>query len=146
MRHETSVMVNRPIDEVWAFMTDPFNVPRFGSMTLGFRQTSPGPVGLGSTGQMRVAILGFETRIRVSVTEWDPPHTFAFSMTGAGIRSGSLRQTLEATADGTKVVRVSEFEPRGVLKLLWPIVGSFVRRRMDATIPKIKRFLEAGRN
>ncbi len=28
MRHETNVMVNRPIDEVWAFMTDPLNIPR----------------------------------------------------------------------------------------------------------------------
>jgi carbon monoxide dehydrogenase subunit G len=146
MRHESSVIVNRPIDEVWEFMTDPFNVPRFGTMTLGFRQTSPGPVGLGTTGQGRIVILGFETRISVTVTEMDPPHTFAFSMTGAGIRSGSLRQTLEATADGTKVVRVSEFEPQGMLKLLWPIVGPFVRRRMDAADPKIKRFLEAGRN
>ena len=120
--------------------------PRFGSMTHGFRQTPPGPVGSAAPVRCEWRFLGFETRIRVSVTEWDPPHTFAFSMTGAGIRSGSLRQTLEATADGTKVVRVSEFEPRGVLKLLWPIVGSFVRRRMDATIPKIKRFLEADRN
>jgi len=145
MRHETTVMVNRPIDEVWAFMTDPFNVPRFGSMTLGFRQTSPGPVGLGSTGQGRMVILGFETRISVTVTEMDPPHTFAFSMTGAGIRSGSLRQTLEATADGTKVVRVAELEPRPALNLLFWIIWPLMTRRMDATIPKIKRFLEAGR-
>ena len=27
MRAEVSVVVNRPIDEVWAFITDPFNIP-----------------------------------------------------------------------------------------------------------------------
>ncbi len=28
MRIERSVVVNRPIEEVWAFMTDPFNLLR----------------------------------------------------------------------------------------------------------------------
>jgi hypothetical protein len=43
MRIETSVVVNRPIDEVRKFLADFFHVPRYGKATLGVRQTSPGP-------------------------------------------------------------------------------------------------------
>lgn len=79
MRTETTVVVNRPIEEVWAFLMDPFNLPRVGGSWLGARWTSPGPPGLGSTYQGRVAILGFETRISGAIAEWDPPHSAALS-------------------------------------------------------------------
>ena len=39
MHHEMTVEINRPIDEVWAFMSDPFNMPRLRGSTLGLRQS-----------------------------------------------------------------------------------------------------------
>lgn len=145
MRFETSVVVNRPIDEVWAFMLDPFNMPRIGGGRLAFRVTPPGPLGLGSTFQGRMVILGFETRVSGAFTEWDPPRAFAISLTGAGIQSASFRQTNEATADGTKIVRMIETEPRPAFRPLWWIIGPWFRRREDAAIQNIKRLLEAER-
>lgn len=74
MRYEMRVTIRRPIEEVWAFMADLFNMPRLRGVTLAIRQTSPGPIGLGSTVQSRAAILGFETGWSGAITEWDPPH------------------------------------------------------------------------
>ncbi len=144
MRYESSVVVNRPVEEVWAFMTDPFNLPRFGSGMLGVRVTSPGSIGVGTTGHMRVVIFGLEARVSGAITEWDPPRAVAFSVKGAGFRSFSLRATLEATADGTKVVRVGEFEPQPALKLFWWIALPFLRRSAHAHNQNFKRLLEAG--
>ncbi len=146
MRHESSVAVNRPIAEVWAFLTDPFNIPRFGSMTLGVRWTSPGPIGPGTTYEGRVVILGFETRVSGTVTEWDPPHAVALLGGGMGFRSVSFRETHEATAEGTKIVRVLEWEPRPALKPLFWILVPLFRRRADAMMQDLKRLLEAGRS
>lgn len=145
MRYESSVVVNRPIEEVWAFMTDPFNLPRIGSGTLGVRVTAPGPIGVGTTGHMRVVIFGLEARVGGAITEWDPPHAVAFSVKGAGLRSFSLRATLESTADGTKVVRVLEYEPRPAFKLFWWIALPFLRRSAHAHNQNFKRLLESGR-
>lgn len=145
MHHESSVVVNRPIDEVWTFMTDPFNIPRSGGGRLAFRVTPTGPWGLGSTIQQRMVIFGFETRITSTVTEWDPPRTVTHSVMDSGIvRSGVFRATLEAAGAGTKVVRAVEVEPRGILKLLSPVLGPFMRRQMDAQTQNLKRLLEAG--
>lgn len=144
MRIETSIVVDRPIEEVWAFMMDPFNLPRYGGTWLGVRQTSAGPMGLGSTGQGRWVLFGFEARIGLAITEWNPPHTATLSVKGAGMRSASLRGILEVIAGGTKVMRVAEFEPRPAFKPLYWIAGPLIRRRAQATDRKLKRLLESS--
>jgi ligand-binding SRPBCC domain-containing protein len=141
---EHTVVIDRPIDEVWAFLTDWFNTPRMGGYAaLGLRQTSPGPMGVGSTLQGRNVILGFETRLNHTITEWDPPHTFADTMEGWPFRSLSQRGTLEAIGDGTRLVVSTEFELRPALRLLWPFLGPFVRRKMRAGVLGLQRLLEA---
>lgn len=138
-------MIDRPIDEVWGFLTDWFNTPRIGGYAaLGLRQTSPGPMGVGSTLRGRNVILGFETRLNHRITEWDPPHTFADTIEGRPFRSLSQRGTLEAIGDGTRLVVTTEFELRPALKLLWPFLGRFVRRKMRAGIHQMKRVLESS--
>jgi ligand-binding SRPBCC domain-containing protein len=141
---EHTVVIDRPIDEVWTFLTDWFNTPRMGGYAaLGLRQTSPGPMGVGSTLLGRNVILGFETRLNHTITEWDPPHTFADTMEGRPFRSLSQRGTLEAIGDGTRLVVSTEFELRPALRLLWPFLGPFVRRKMRAGVLGLQRLLEA---
>ena len=144
MRYEASVVVNRPIEEVWAFLTHPFNIPRFSRWTLGLRQHPPGPMGPGTTWEGRTVFLGSERRITGVVTEWDPPHAVSWSMMMPGIKSGSQRYSLEPTGEGARVVAVFEAEGKPLWKLLWPIVAPFVRRQADATLRDIKRLLESG--
>ena len=83
--------------------------------------------------QGRVVILGFETQVSGVISEWDPPHALTVALArGAGVRSGSLRQTYGTAADGTRVVNVAEFELGPIPKLLWPIVAPYFRRRTHA--------------
>jgi carbon monoxide dehydrogenase subunit G len=145
MRYEVSVVVDRPFDEVVAFVSDfPFNLPRLGGGTLSLRQTSPGPAGLGSTFQSRIAILGFEVRLSLTLTELDWPNAAVLSFTGAGTRSGHIRMTLEATSEGTKFIRVLELEPKPTYRLLWWIAWPFMKRRSEAGNRRLKRLLETG--
>jgi carbon monoxide dehydrogenase subunit G len=45
MRTHESIAIDRPPDEVWAFLTDFFNSPRVRPGALALRRTSPGPLG-----------------------------------------------------------------------------------------------------
>lgn len=144
-RWEDIVMIDRPIEEVWAFLTDPYNTPRMGGYSaLGLRPTSAGPMGVGSTLQGRNVILGFETRMNHVITQWDPPHAFADRMEGRPFRSLVQRGTLESTPAGTKLVMTIEFELRPALKLLWPIIQPFARRKMLAGMRQTKKVMEAA--
>ena len=137
------VVIHRPIEDVWTFLADLFNLPRLRGMTLVARQTSPGPIGLGATVQVRSSIVGVETAWSGEITEWDPPHAMALSVIrGSGLRSGLVRQTFEATVDGTNVSRTIDLEMAPLAKLGWIFVGPFVKRRWDASTRNLKRLIE----
>jgi uncharacterized protein YndB with AHSA1/START domain len=145
MHPEMSVVVNRPIEEVWAYVTDPFNLPRWGGRRLAVRATPPGPLRVGSTVHQRWVVFGVETRLSGVITEWDPPRVVTVSLMDDGIaRSGFARTTLEATAAGTKVLRSGGLELRGIWKLLSPIVRPYIRRMMEDQNQNLKRLLESG--
>ena len=146
MHYETRVVVNRPVDEVFAFWSNPFSGPRRGGGSLGFRVTPPGPIGLGSTIRLRMVAFGLERTLSGVVTEWDPPHAVTFSFANEGpVVSGTIRTTLEATTEGTEAASVAEIEPRGVWKLLSPFVRPYMRRQAITRNQNMKRLLESGR-
>ena len=144
-------MIDRPIDEVWAFANDQFNRPRWsGDGNLGSRQTSPGPMALGSILQSRTAIpiLGFETRMDSVITEWDPPHAMTLSDTGrhsGPFRSAIVRMTMKAVPGGTRVVRIGDVKLRPAYRVLWLFLGPFVKRMMIRrnNLGTLKLLLEA---
>ena len=140
---EGSVEIDRPIEEVWAYVTDWFNAPRVsGSGIIGLRQTSPGPLGVGSTLQGRRVVLGFETRNDFVVTEWDPPRVMTSTAKGRPFRSFVSRVTLEPTATGTRMTSVTDFELQLAVKLIWPIMGPIVRRRLHRNGAVAKALIE----
>ncbi len=146
MRFEDAVVVSRPIEEVFAFLSNPFSSPRRGGGSLGFRVTPPGPIGLGSTLRLRMVAFGLERTISGAITEWDPPRTATLSLANEGpVRSGTVRTTLEATTAGTNALTVMEINPRGIWKLLSPLVRPYLRRQMITRNQNMKRLLESGR-
>ena len=146
MRFEAAVVVSRPIEEVFAFLSNPFSSPRRGGGSLGFRVTPPGPIGLGSTLRLRMAAFGLERTINGAITEWAPPRAATLSLANEGpLRSGTVRTTLEATTEGTKALTVMEINPRGIWKLLSPLVRPYLRRQMITRNQNMKRLLESGR-
>src|SRR3989442_7819550 len=98
MRFENAVVVSRPIDEVFAFLSNPFSSPRRGGGSLGFRVTPPGPIGLGSTIRMRSVAFRLGRTISGAITELDPARALTLSLAAQGtLKSGTIRTTLDAT-------------------------------------------------
>ena len=152
MRIHESVVIDRPPDEVWAFLTELFNSPRVRPGALALRRTSPGPLGSGSVLQGRMMILGFETRFTMTVTEFDPPRS-AVATLAARPGRGVIRTTLEPTPEGTRVDRTTdfafdgghiEFEMNPALRLMSPVFGFLLRRQDRAASRNWKRLIEAA--
>jgi uncharacterized protein YndB with AHSA1/START domain len=141
---ESQVTIRRPVEDVWAFMIDLFNSPRVRGTTLGARKLSTGPIGLGSVIDNRTVLLGFETHLRFTVIEWNPPHAVVASLSGPLLRSGRVTTELTATSEGTR--RVSrldlELSPGGVL--LWPLLGPLLKRDQSRADRTQKALLEAS--
>jgi len=142
MLYETKVTIRRPIEEVWAFLVDRFNMPRWNTGWLTMRPTSPGPPGLGATFQARLTLLGFEFPLTGVISEWEPPRAATLSVRGGPFRAALLQVQLQGVGAETTVVRISDLELRPIFKpLLW-IAGPFLRHRADAFNQNLKRLLE----
>jgi hypothetical protein len=141
-----SIVVQRPIDEIWAAVIDMFNAPRLSRREglLSMRETSSGPAGVGSTYTERRVLLGFETRLTGRVTEWDPPNALCTTIEGRPFRSMVSRFTLRTVAGGTEVTSRDEFELKPALKLLWPLIGPVLIRRREKALLDFRAALEAG--
>jgi len=145
MRLEWGGLVNRPIEEVFAFITDPFNSPRRGGGTLSLRLTPPGPLAVGSTVRLRFEVFGLETQFGFTITEWNPPYAVTGSIIDEGsARSGFIRTTLESTAAGTRLVTRIEVKLRGIWRLLGPMTGPYMRRQSRRRMKNLEGLLESG--
>jgi uncharacterized protein YndB with AHSA1/START domain len=144
VRLEWTAVVDRPIEDIFAFLTDPFNRPRQRGGALSARLTSPGPIGLRSTFDQRSELLGIEYRLTGEFTAFDPPRLLEVSMGGGPIRSVVARDTLEPVANGTKLTIVVEHvEWRPWFRPLSPLLMPIVRRRFEASNRNLVRLLEA---
>jgi carbon monoxide dehydrogenase subunit G len=141
MRFHESITISRPPEEVWAFLIDFFNSPRVRPGALALRRISPGPLGSGSVIQGRQMILGFETRLTMTLTEFDPPRRAVVTLTARPVR-GAISTTLEPTADGTRVDRTTDIELHPALRPLSPVLGFIYLRQDRAASRNLKRLIE----
>jgi hypothetical protein len=123
-------------------VSDFFNSPRVRPGALMLRQTSPDPLGVGSIIQGRQMILGFETRLTMTVTEFDPPRRARVTLAARGLH-GAIDTRLEPSADGTKLDRITDLEFHPALRLISPLLGLVFRRQDRATSRNWKRLIEA---
>jgi len=141
---ESTVTIRRPVDDVFAFMIDQFNSRRVRGITLCARKVSPGPIGLGTLVDNRTVILGFETRMRFTVIEWDPPYAVMASLSGPLLRSGRVTTELSAMSEGTGRVSRFDLELSAGGFLLWPLLGRLLRRDEAGNDRRLNELLEAS--
>ncbi len=144
IREEHTVVIERPVEEVFAFTTDPNNDTLWQSTSLETEQASEGPVGVGTTFRNTSKFLGRRIESTYEVTENDPPHRQCMRITSGPI-PGSGCYALEPTEDGsTRFTQTFEAEAGGFFRLAEPLVGRAIRRQIEADMATLKDLLEAG--
>jgi hypothetical protein len=69
---ETSALINHPAAEVFAYVTNPANAAEWQTDVQEIRQTSEGPLGVGTTWQETRKLLGRSLEQSNKVTEYEP--------------------------------------------------------------------------
>jgi carbon monoxide dehydrogenase subunit G len=140
---QNAVTIDRPLGEVFAFLADAENDPKWrpgvkeihregGAPGVGtiYRQKLSGPVGRTIDGD-------------VEITEFEPDRLIAFRATAGPVRPRGRYMVESAGDGGTRVTFSLEAEVSGVMKLM----KGKVQKTMDgevAHLADLKRVLEAG--
>jgi Polyketide cyclase / dehydrase and lipid transport len=148
MAHEFSgsAVIDRPINEVFAFLADGTNDPKFSPRVQEIRQTTEGPVGVGTVFESKVKDAGMTTSRKFELTTFEAPTKIRWterSKNMVTVPEGGY--DLEAISDTeTKVTIHNEFEGHGFGKL---IVGFALRAAIKdapAFAQRIKSAVEAA--
>ena len=141
MKIEISGEINRPVEEVFAYSTDPAKTPEWKSSVLESRAEPPGPIRVGSKIHTVARIFGRRIESITEVTELVPNKKlvqktnspFPFEMT----------YLAEPTATGTKVAVEAVAKPGGFFKLAEPVLGRLAKKQGQAELDTMKAMLEA---
>ena len=118
----TTVDVRRPIGEVFDFVADARNRPRWDNSVDSEELTSPEPIGVGTTVRTKLRSMGRRYQYDWKVTRYQRPQRMTIEST-----SGPLPTTLEyhlvEREDGTEVRFTVTGQPTGVMRLLQPVLS-----------------------
>lgn len=139
------LVINRPIDEVFDFVADEQNEPRYNPRIRRAEQLSPGPIGRGTRFRAEAVTLGRTVGMTIEYTAYERPRRLASSihMAAADIL-GTLR--FDPVPSGTRMSWSWEMRLRGPYKLLTPIIVGAGRRQEQANWAGLKRFLEGQKS
>jgi uncharacterized protein YndB with AHSA1/START domain len=141
LRAEVSTTIKRPVEEVFAVISDASKDERWISSVSETTQTSDGPIGEGTTWHSVSKFLGRRMEMDITYTEFEPNRRLAFDMTGPF--PVTMAFTFEPESDGTRVEQVVDAEPGGFFKIVGPLLVAAAKRQFQNDLDNLRDLMEA---
>lgn len=139
----TPIVINRPIEEVFALLSNYENNSKWASGSMEHKKLSPGPIGVGTKWQGSGKFLGQRMETVSEVTEYEPNRKYS-QKTISGSFPFEVRMIFERVERGTRVNVTVEGEPGGFFKLAEPLVVTMTKRQFDTDFAHLKDLMEGG--
>ena len=145
-RFSVNVFINRSQQDVFDFLSDPANLPKWNSKFESAEWTSSDSPGIGSTYRVSVNLFGSRKQGLFEIVEWDCPDCFSYKMNARAFPIERMKSTitLRPKNDGTQVTFESRFELVGVLKFAEGFFAKMGEKQDGKNFDVAKRLLEAG--
>jgi uncharacterized protein YndB with AHSA1/START domain len=134
--------IDRPVGDVFAYVTDPEKLPTWQTNTVSVTQERPGPLRVGTRlHEVHRGPGGRELASLVEVAELEPDRAFALRML-EGPLPIHARIALEPTDEGTRMAFTAHGSPRGAMRLAQPLLKIAVQRQFASHCAALKRVME----
>lgn len=141
----TSVEIDRPAQEVYDFVADFPNNPRWQRGMRACRWTSPPPHGVGATYEQEARFLGKDVRNTFRVTAADPPRRISFESTGGTFPIAVTRTVEPLGAGRCRFTEAVQGDARGFYRVAEPVLKMLVKASIKRDFPRLKALLEEER-
>ena len=145
VRIEGEIVINRPVEEVFDFVADERNEPRYNPEMHRAEQISDGPIGVGTRFRAETVSRDRTVEMVIEFTGYERPRRLEeiAHMSSMDLQ-GSL--TFDPVPEGTRMRWSWDLEPRGILKLMSPLVARMGRRQEQRIWVGLKHLLEGQRD
>jgi uncharacterized membrane protein len=140
--NEKVIKINRPIEEVFAYVSDLQNGTKWQSGLVESKRITEGKLGIGSqfTGVRKFMGRRMESIIQFTTYELNKKIAFK-SISGASPFEQSF--LFETTTEGTRLTTVLDLQTSGLMFLAKPMIASGLKREMDTNFANLKVMLES---
>lgn len=147
---EAKAAIERPLEDVFAFVSNPNNETMWHTQILQVRPAGgsaerselPGSWSDGSTWMVTASFMGRRMESEVQVTGFEPDHRIEFTT-----RSGPVRPIATCRFEGadgaTLFTRRTEIPLKGIFRLMKPLIQRDAIRRQERHIENLKRILQS---
>jgi uncharacterized protein YndB with AHSA1/START domain len=144
IRVEKSVVIDRGAAEVFSYVSDQTNAPRWQRGLVEVRRTTADPIGVGTRHTAVRTFMGRTLELSNEYTRYEPDRLVEFQISGS--MPGQASYIVEPTGTGAaRLTSRIEMEASGLLRLAEPLMAAALRRDVEAGLGTLKTLLEAQR-
>jgi uncharacterized membrane protein len=141
-RVEARVWIDRPVQDVFAYVTSLDQWPEWRRDVVGGRVLTEGDLRAGSRARGLAKVLGQTITIDVVVTVLEPGAAFGYRPVNGPLLTDNL-YTFGSQDGGTLVTLTDDIRLPGIARVLLPVVAGLVRSAYRKNLTGLKAILEA---
>jgi uncharacterized protein YndB with AHSA1/START domain len=138
---EQSTIINRPASEVFAFVGDQTNAPRWQRGLETVRRIGDGPIGVGARYEFVRTMMGRTMSGENEYTQFEPDRYVAFRATSGGWPVEASYEVAPA-GDGSRLIARIALQPSGTARIFQPLFAAALRRDVRTNLGALKALLE----
>jgi uncharacterized membrane protein len=139
---EHSIIINRPIEEVFAYVSDLRHSAEWQTGLLEVRKKTEGPLHVGTEFAFVRKFLGKKLESSNRFIEYKPNSLVTFEIPSGPV-PGEASYLFESAPEGSKVTSKIEIRTEGFSRLAEPLVAASLRRDVQANLGTLKNLLES---
>ena len=143
IRIEHSIVIDRPLDDVFAYLAAPWNMSEWQEAVLDATAIGDDPIGADTRVRVRRRFMGQIITLVLETTEFKPNERFSFaSESGPIALSGTV--AVSPHGQGTSVLFTVSGEASGLFMLAGPFIEQIVRQETVDNAASLKKILESS--
>ena len=137
------IIINRPIQEVFAYVSDHANDKYWKPYVTESRQVTAGRIGIGTRFEIVAVAWNYRRASEVEVLEYEPYSYYVYRAHDK-IYPFIARLWFSESPSGTQMRGQVEFQTRGLWKALTPLFLLFIRGQSKQTFARLKQVIESS--
>lgn len=143
IRNHVETVVNRPLAEVFSFVSDFTRLPEFDPAVLSIERANEGPDRVGAIWTHTRKAGGRVITAPIEITDYQPPHRVAHVSESGPVRVEVL-MVFKPEGANTRVIEDLQMDIKWPLKVLQPMMARDTIKGAAEIHATFKRLLEAG--
>ena len=140
--NEKIITINRPINEVFAYVSNMENGPKWQPELSEVRRITKGSVKIGSQFSSARKIMGQTMVTSIEFVAYEPNSKYTIKSI-SGYLPFEQTTLFESTAEGTKLTTKIELYPSGDMAQAEPMLAETLKQEMEADFDGLKKLLES---